>query len=39
MEDIPLIFVTSGDSSGISGTGEIPQERSDEEALRKAEGA
>ena len=32
MEDIPLIFVTSGDSSWISGTGEIPQERSDEEA-------
>ena len=38
MEDIPLIAVQSGDSSGISGTGEIPQERSDEEAHRPPHG-
>jgi len=42
MRDIPLIGVQSGDSCGISGTGETPQEHgfSDEEtpppAPRKA---
>jgi len=36
MRDIPLIGVQSGDSCGISGTGETPQEHgfSDEEAHR-----
>ena len=33
-----LIVVEGGDSSGISGTGEIPQERSDEEAHRPPHG-
>ena len=37
-EDIPLIGVQSGDSSGISGTGKTPQERSDEEAHRPPHG-
>ncbi len=38
IENIPLIGVQSGDSWGISVTGEIPQERSDEEAHRTPPG-
>ncbi|BAQ09565.1 hypothetical protein OXB_1093 [Bacillus sp. OxB-1] len=33
-----MIGVQSGDSCGISGTGETPQERSDEEAHRPPHG-